>query len=80
LLSVGAGLARSEAAFTLVGEGASLGYDGVNLLDGDRHGDVTTFIDHAAPNCVSQETFRSAIHDAARGVFQGKILVQRGAQ
>ncbi|MEL7028858.1 MAG: Fe-S cluster assembly protein SufD [Pseudomonadota bacterium] len=80
LLSAGAQLSRSEAAFTLAGEGASLGYDGVTVLDDDRHGDVTTFIDHAAPDCTSEETFRSAIADTARGVFQGKILVQRGAQ
>lgn len=80
LLTEGASLSRSEARFDLAGAGARLGYHGASLLAGARHGDVTTFIDHAAPDCVSRETFRSAIDDAARGVFQGKILVRKGAQ
>ena len=42
--------------------------------------DNTLFVDHAVPNCNSEETFRSVLDDASRGVFQGAILVRKDAQ
>src|SRR5690606_31404596 len=40
----------------------------------------TMVVEHVAGGCEARERFRSALDDAARAVFQGKIIVQQGAQ
>ena len=42
--------------------------------------DITTAIDHAAPDCPSRQTVKTVLAGRARGVFQGKILVRQAAQ
>ncbi len=37
-------------------------------------------IDHAAPGSRSRQTFKGVLDGAARGVFQGKVLVRPAAQ
>ena len=37
-------------------------------------------VDHAAGGCQSRELFKSVLDGESRGVFQGKIIVRRGAQ
>jgi Fe-S cluster assembly protein SufD len=41
--------------------------------------DHTTHIDHLVPNTTSKETYKGALDDKARGVFQGAIVVAKGA-
>ncbi len=79
-LNIGAGLARNESVYRLDGERAEIAVNGAYLGVGGAHIDNTTFIDHAKPNCQSQETFKGVLSDHARGVFQGKILVRPDAQ
>ncbi|MEX0758931.1 MAG: SufD family Fe-S cluster assembly protein, partial [Tistlia sp.] len=50
------------------------------LLRGTQHGDTTTRIEHRVPNTSASETYKGALDDAARAVFQGMILVERDAQ
>ena len=76
----GARLARNEVHALLAGPRAALHLNGAQLVDGDRHADTTTVIDHAAPECTSNQTVKSVLTGRARGVFQGKILVRRAAQ
>jgi Fe-S cluster assembly protein SufD len=42
--------------------------------------DNHTLIDHAAPNCFSNELYRGIVDDRATGVFNGKVFVRRDAQ
>ncbi|MEO0793460.1 MAG: SufD family Fe-S cluster assembly protein, partial [Pseudomonadota bacterium] len=42
--------------------------------------DNTLRIDHAVPGCESRELFKGVLDDNARGVFQGKVIVQQIAQ
>jgi Fe-S cluster assembly protein SufD len=53
---------------------------GATLLRGKQLGDTTMVIDHAKPHGESRELFKSVLDGESRGVFQGKIIVQPGAQ
>ena len=46
----------------------------------EQHGDFTTVVAHKAPNCPSRQTVKSVLSGLARGVFQGRIEVDRIAQ
>ncbi len=80
VLHTGARLARHELRAEIAGPGAACTMNGAFLADGNRHVDNTLFIDHAAPNGSSRQVFRGVLDDAARGVYQGKVLVERPAQ
>jgi len=77
--SLGARLARHDVAACFDGKRCHALLNGLYLLDGKRHVDHHTLIDHAHPECVSQETYRGILSDQARGVFRGRILVAPGA-
>jgi len=80
VLQTGSSLARNEVRTLLDGERAGCRLHGAYAALGTQHLDNTTFIDHAAPDCASREVYKGVLADTARGVFQGKILVRRGAQ
>jgi len=80
VLQTGSSLARNEIRTLLDGEEAGCRLNGAYAASGTQHLDNTTFIDHAAPDCASREVYKGVLADTARGVFQGKILVRRGAQ
>jgi Fe-S cluster assembly protein SufD len=79
-LTFGARFARAETFVAMEGEGASCRVDGAYLLAGTMHADATTRITHSATGGTTRELFKGAVKDKARGVFQGKILVERAAQ
>ncbi|MCQ4161783.1 Fe-S cluster assembly protein SufD [Roseomonas sp. GC11] len=80
LLHAGAKLARSEAHVVLAGPRAAAHLNGAQLLADGQHGDCTTFLDHAAPDCPSRQTVKTVLSGKSRGVFQGKIHVHQVAQ
>jgi len=55
-------------------------YYGLYLAHGKQHVDNHTFVDHAKPNCMSNELYKGILDDNSRGVFNGKIIVRRDAQ
>ncbi|HLK24855.1 MAG TPA: Fe-S cluster assembly protein SufD [Caulobacteraceae bacterium] len=61
------------------GEHAEVRLDGVYLLDGDRRADLTSEVLHGHPNAVTVQLTKGCVRDQARGVFQGRIIVARGA-
>ncbi len=73
-------IARSEAGIRFDGPNAKLHFTGAMALRGHSHGDFTLVVDHAAPNGVSRELVKAVLDGRSRGVFQGKVIVQRGAQ
>ena len=70
---------RVEPA-VLDAEGISCTLNGLYLVDGDRHVDNHTTIDHAKPHCESHELYKGILDDRGRGVFNGKIFVREDAQ
>lgn len=76
----GGALVRNETHAALRGKNSECDISGVNLLKGKQHADTTIVITHEAPHCRSSQFFRSVLGDESRGVFQGKIHVNREAQ
>lgn len=76
----GAAVSRYQGFIKFSGEGTHADVNGVNLLSGRQHADTTLFLDHAVPNCTSNEVFRAAIDDQGHSVFQGRIIVRPDAQ
>ena len=53
---------------------------GLSLPIGDTHVDNHTLVDHAKPNCMSNELYKTVLDDSSSGVFNGKVFVRRDAQ
>lgn len=79
-LSFGSKIARNDINTKLDGENIELHLFGLYLGNQDQHIDHHTFIDHAKPNCESNELYKGILDDKAHGVFSGKILVNQIAQ
>lgn len=80
VLSLHGGFIRNNLSVTLAGEGADAQLYGLYLTDRSQHTDNFTYIDHAVPNCTSNELYKGILDDQATGAFNGKIMVRRDAQ
>ena len=79
VLSRGAKVQRYETWLNHEGDFAEARLDGVYMLDGSRHTDMTSVVRHNVRDGQTSQLTKGVVRDTARGVFQGKILVQRGA-
>ncbi len=79
-LALGARLARNDLSVLLDAEGADCTLNGLYLVDGDRHVDNHTAIDHAKPHGTSRELYKGILDGHSRGVFNGKVVVRPNAQ
>ena len=79
VLLSGAKLQRHETRVMHPGEGASVRIDGVYVLGGERHSDLTTVVEHKGPGGETQQLIKGVAAGRARGVFQGRIVVEHGA-
>lgn len=79
-LMKGAQLARQQVFTTFAGANAEFNLSGVMIAGGRRHLDTTMIANHKAPGGVGKERFKLVLNDEARGVFQGRINVDRIAQ
>lgn len=73
-------LVRNNLTVTLGDEHIESHLIGLVLPTGKQHVDVHTLIDHAKPNCVSNELYKYVLDDESEGVFNGKVYVRRDAQ
>ncbi|HXH72107.1 MAG TPA: Fe-S cluster assembly protein SufD [Mariprofundaceae bacterium] len=78
-IALGAALSRVDLSVLLAGQGASCRLNGLYLIGGRQHADHHTRIEHAAPYCTSREHYRGVIDERAHGVFNGKVIVNKGA-
>ncbi len=74
------GLIRNSTYHRLNGQGADCNAYGLYLVDRWQHIDNFVNIDHAYPDCTSNQLFKGVLDDFATGVFNGRILVSEGAQ
>jgi Fe-S cluster assembly protein SufD len=79
-LTKGAAFSRNQIHVELQGENAEARLGGVNLMKGTQFADTTITIEHQAPHCRSNQTYKSILDDKSHGVFQGKVHVHRPAQ
>jgi Fe-S cluster assembly protein SufD len=76
----GGSLVRNNLSTAFKGEHAEANLFGIYVLNNKDHVDNHLFIDHAVPNCLSNQLYKGLIDDKATGVFNGKIMVRQGAQ
>jgi Fe-S cluster assembly protein SufD len=76
---LGAALARHELGARLAGEGAHADIGGAFVLGGKRYADNHVNVEHAAVNCSSDQFFRGVLGGRSRGVFNGRALIEPGA-
>ncbi len=75
----GAALARTEINAVLE-TGSECTLNGLYMVDGARHVDTRTTIDHAKPHANSHELYKGILSGKSSGVFNGKIMVRKDAQ
>lgn len=78
-VTTGAKLQRFETHVRHPGQGASVRLDGLYALTGERHSDLTSVVTHAGRDGVTSQLTKGSVRDTGRGVFQGKIVVERAA-
>ena len=79
VVTSGARRQRIEARVLHPGGSAELRLDGLYLLADKRHSDQTTVVTHAGTDGVTAQLTKGVVRDQARGVFQGRIVVEEGA-
>jgi Fe-S cluster assembly protein SufD len=79
-LSFGGSIVRNDINSKLEDEHCECNYNGLYLGHEDQHVDNHTFVDHAMPNCNSNELYKGILDDNSHGVFNGKIMVRKDAQ
>jgi Fe-S cluster assembly protein SufD len=77
---LGGKLVRNDVAVRLGGRGARTELTGLFLAGAAQHIDDHTTIHHAAGETVSNENFRGIIGERGRGVFNGRVVVERDCQ
>ena len=80
ILSSGLKLNKIEIEINLNKENSSCSiYSALNLLE-DEHQEIKSRINHNSPNCKSYQKIKNVINDNGKGVYQGKIFVEKIAQ
>ncbi|OIO67233.1 MAG: Fe-S cluster assembly protein SufD [Zetaproteobacteria bacterium CG_4_9_14_3_um_filter_49_83] len=78
-VELGSSLSRLDVLVKLAEENASCELNGLFVASGRQHIDHHTRVDHIAPRCVSRENYRTLLDGRSHGVFNGKVVVHKGA-
>ena len=79
-LGFGGPLRRHDLQVRLVEAGAECRLNGIVVTQGEQHFDNHTVIEHVAPQCNSEQTYRYIAAGQSHAVFNGRILIHRDAQ
>lgn len=71
---------RNDVKTNLLGQGAHMEMNGLVLGTGRQHIDNHTEVNHAVPNCTSDEYYKTVLDDKSRSIFRGRIIVAQDAQ
>lgn len=74
------GFTRNNYYLKLDGEYSEGYVSGIVIANKEQHVDNFIFVDHAKPNCHSNQLFKYVLQDSSTGVFCGRILVEQDAQ
>lgn len=75
-LLLGGSVTRQVISISLHEPGASCLLDGLGLGRRRQHLDVQTVVEHAVPNCSSNQLVKTVLDDSATAVFNGKVVVR----
>ena len=73
-------LIRNNIYAALTEENSNVNLYGISFLKNKSIVDNYTYIKHLVPNCFSNELYKGMYDEHSRGVFCGKILVEKDAQ
>lgn len=73
-------LVRNNLTLTPAGEQCESHLNGLYLGSDEMHVDNRTVVEHAAPDCVSNQLYKGILQGEATGVFNGRVHVHRGSQ
>jgi len=79
-LTLGEGLVRHGLNLAFDGQHATFDFAAASIVHGQGHADSSLYVDHKVPHCTSRELFKTVLDGRGRAVFQGKVIVQPGAQ
>jgi Fe-S cluster assembly protein SufD len=79
-ISLHGGLIRNNLRVTFNGDHSEAGIYGISFTDKKQHVDNFTVIEHASPNCLSNQIYKNILDDESTGAFAGRIHVARDAQ
>lgn len=74
------GYTRNNYNVKILGKHAEAHVGGLAICDKAQHVDNFAYLDHALPNCTSNQLFKTILDERATGVFCGKIMVEKDAQ
>ncbi len=77
---LGGAIARNDIRTVFAGEGGECELNGLFLAQGEQLMDTHTSVDHASPHCSSRELYKGVLDGRSQGVFNGKVIVRKGAQ
>ena len=73
-------MVRNNLHFYMNGENCNSLLYGLYITEQNNHVDNHTRVDHAKPNCFSDEKYKGILKDQSTAVFNGKIMVHLDAQ
>ena len=79
-VAIGGRISRSNLSITQAGEGTDFSVDGLAVIGGRQLADMHSSIDHAHAYGRSRQVHKTVVGGGAHAVFNGKILVRKGAQ
>ncbi len=79
VVTLGGALLRFDVRALLQGIGAECRLDGAYLVDGNDHVDHHTLVEHQAPRCRSDQSYRGIASGRGTAVFDGIVVVHRNA-
>lgn len=80
VMSAEGALIRNDLQALHLGENCQTFMSGLTLLKGKSHVDHHTLVDHAMPNCYSNENYKTVLDGQSSCVFNGKVMVRIDAQ
>ncbi len=78
--SFGGKLVRNNLDFIHNGENINSFMNGITIIGGEQLVDHHTAVHHNQPNCESYQNYKGVYKDSAKGVFNGKVFVDKLAQ
>jgi Fe-S cluster assembly protein SufD len=79
-ITLNGGIVRNNMNLILDATGNEAHLYGLYLLKGKTHADNHTLIDNRKPECFSNQLYKGIADDSSTAVFNGRIMVQPGAQ
>ena len=79
-ITTGGKLVRNDLQYKLDDVNCESHMFGLYIGSGSQHIDNHTLVDHAMPQCFSNEFYKGIMAGQSAGVFNGKIIVRKDAQ